>query len=127
MTRKAVLLVLMVALLSVAGSAAAADLTGKWVGTWESVGNPRGTFTEAHQMTLKHAGTTITGSTGPRPDLQWEITNAKLEGNRLTFNSATGQLQLAFTFDVDGDSLAGTVNVTNRPGISWKVVMKRER
>ena len=27
---------------------------------------------------------------------------------------------------VDGDSMAGTVTVTNRSGISWKIVMKRE-
>ena len=113
-------------LLSLAETAAAPNLTGKWIGTWESIGNPRGTFTEAHQMTLKQDGATITGTTGPRPDFQWEIKNAKLEGNQLTFNSATGQLQLAFSLEVDGDSMAGTVTVTNRPGIGWKMVMKRE-
>ena len=119
--------VVTLALLSLAGAAAAADPTGKWTGTWESIGNPRGTFTEAHQTTLKQDGGAITGTTGPRPDLQWEIRNAKLEGNKLTFNSAAGQLELAFTLEVDGDSMAGTVTVTNRPGISWKMVMKREK
>jgi len=115
----------MLALLRLTGAAATADLTGKWTGTWESIGNPRGTFTETHQMTLKQDGATITGTTGPRPDFQWEIKNAKLEGNKLTFNSATGQLELAFELEVEGDSIAGKVTVTNRPGISWKMVMKR--
>lgn len=115
------------ALLTPTGTAAAADLTGKWTGTWESIGNPRGNFTEAHQMTLKQDGAAITGTTGPRADLQWEIKNAKLEGNKLTFDSATGDLQLAFTLEVEGDSIAGTVMVTNRPGIRWKMVVKRER
>ena len=113
--------------LSLAGTATAANLTGKWVGTWESVGNPRGTFTEGHQTTLKQDGPTITGTTGPRPDFQWEIRSAKLEGNKLTFNSATGQLELAFSLEVEGDSMTGTVTVTNRPGISWKMAMKREK
>jgi hypothetical protein len=112
--------------MSLTGTATAADLTGRWTGTWESIGNPRGTFTEAHQMTLKQDGATITGTTGPRPDLQWEIANAKLEGNKLTFNSAIGELHLAFSLEVDGDSMAGTATVTNRSGISWKIVMKRE-
>jgi hypothetical protein len=115
------------ALLSLAWTAAAADLTGKWTGTWESVGNARGTITDAHQTTLKQDGTTITGTTGPRAEVQWEIQNAKLEGNKLTFNSAAGQLQLAFALEVDGDSMAGTVTATNRPGISWKMAVKREK
>jgi hypothetical protein len=117
----------MLALLSLTGTAAVADLTGKWTGTWESIGNPRGTFTEAHQMTLKQDGAAITGTTGPRPDFQWEIKNVKLEGNKLTFDSATGQMQLAFALEVEGDSMNGTVTVTNRPGISWKMVVKREK
>jgi hypothetical protein len=125
MRQRTLVFVVILALLSLAGAAAAADLTGKWTGTWESVGNPRGTFTEAHQMTIKQDGATITGTTGPRPDLQWEIKNAKLEGNKLTFNSAAGQLELAFELEVEGDSIAGKVTVTNRPGISWKMVMKR--
>ena len=114
-------------LLSFSAAGAAPNLTGKWTGTWESVGNPRGTFTDAHQTDLRQDGTTITGMTGPRPDVQWEIKNAKLEGNTLTFNATAGQLQLAFSLEVDGDSMAGTVTVTNRPGISWKMVMKREK
>ena len=117
--------VAILALLTLTGPAAAADLTGKWTGTWESIGNPRGTFTEAHHMTLKQDGAAITGTTGPRPDLQWEIRNAKLEGNKLTFNSAAGQLELAFSLEVEGDSIAGKVTVTNRPGIAWKMVVKR--
>ena len=114
-------------LLSLSAAGAAPNLTGRWTGTWESVGNPRGTFTDAHQTDLRQEGTTISGTTGPRPDAQWEIRNAKLEGNTLTFNATAGQLQLAFSLEVDGDSMAGTVTVTNRPGISWKMVMKREK
>jgi hypothetical protein len=125
MRHRTLVFVVTLALLRLTGATAAADLTGKWTGTWESIGNPRGTFTEAHQMTLKQDGATIMGTTGPRPDFQWEIKNAKLEGNKLTFNSATGQLELAFELEVEGDSIAGKVTVTNRPGISWKMVMKR--
>lgn len=127
MRRITPILFVILLILSMTMTAAAQSLTGKWTGSWESIGNPRGTFTEAHQMTLKQDGTSITGTTGPRPDFQWEIKNAKLEGNKLTFNSATGQMQLAFSLDIEGDSMAGTVTVTNRPGISWKMVVKREK
>ena len=127
MRHKTLIFVVTLALLGLAGTAAAADLTGKWTGTWESVGNPRGTFTDTHQMTIKQDGACITGTTGPKPDFQWKITNAKLEGNKLTFNSATGQLQLEFALDIEGDSMSGTVKVTNRPGVSWKMVVKREQ
>jgi len=121
------LIFVVTAVWSLAGTAAAADLTGEWTGAWESVGNPRGTFTEAHYTTLKQEGAAITGTTGPRPEMQWEIQNAKLEGSKLTFNAAAGQLQLAFALEVDGDSMTGTVRVTNRQGIHWKVAMKREK
>jgi hypothetical protein len=127
MRHRTLIFAVTLALLSLTGTAAAEDLTGKWTGTWESIGNPRGTFTEAHQMTLKQDGAAITGTTGPRPDFQWEIQNAKLEGNKLTFNSATGQMQLVFALEVEGDSMNGTVTVTNRPGISWKMAVKREK
>jgi hypothetical protein len=114
-------------LLLTLSDAVAADLTGKWSGTLESIGNSRGTFTQAHQMTLKQEGAVIKGTAGPRPDAQWEIENGKLEGNRLTFNSVSGQLKLAYALDVQGDSMAGAVTVTNRTGISWKIAMKREK
>jgi hypothetical protein len=107
--------------------ASAADINGKWSGTLESVGNSRGTVTQAHQMTIKQEGASIKGTAGPRPDAQWEIEDGKLEGNKLTFNSVSGQLKLTYALEVQGDSMAGTVTVTNRAEISWKIAMKRDK
>ncbi len=78
-------------------------------------------------MTLKQSGGSITGTTGPKRDVQWEIKNARLEGGKLTFNVTTGALELAFQLDVTDDAISGTALLTNQDGISWKVRMKKEK
>jgi len=107
-------------------AAAAADLTGKWSGTWEAVNHPRGPASEKHYMTLKQDGASITGTTGPKPEVQWNIKDARLAGNTLTFEALAGTLELAFNLDVNGDVIAGTVVVKNRQGISWNMRMTRQ-
>lgn len=77
-------------------------------------------------MTLKQDGASITGTTGPKPEVQWNIKDARLAGNTLTFEALAGTLELAFNLDVNGDVIAGTVVVKNRQGISWNMRMTRQ-
>ncbi len=127
MRRITLILAAVLALIALPRAAGAADLTGKWSGTMEAVNNARGPITDSHYMTLRQDGASVTGTTGPKPDVQWDIRNGRVEGNKLTFEATAGTLELAFSLNVDGDALAGTAVVKNRQGINWKVTMKRDR
>lgn len=108
----------------------AADLTGKWSGSIERIGGPLvGVRTDEHFLTLKQTGTTITGTAGPKREVQWEIVNAKLDGNKLTFEtSAPGTAKLVFVYNLEltGEELAGSMELKPPKDVSWKLRTKRE-
>jgi hypothetical protein len=83
---------------------AAGDLAGKWAGT---VTGPHGV--EDVRLLLKTAGSQVTGSVGPDEDRQFPIENARLDGDKFTFqvkgpNGAAFNVELA----LNGDSLKGS-------------------
>jgi hypothetical protein len=108
----------------------AADLTGKWSGPIERIGGPLGgARTDEHFLTLKQSGTAIAGTAGPKRDVQWEIVNAKLDGNKLTFETtAPGSAKLVFVYSLElaGAELAGTMELKPPKDLNWKLRLKRE-
>jgi len=112
-----------------AALAFAADLTGKWSGTFEelkqdgSVSRSGGAY-----MDLKLSGETVTGVAGPDAATQNEIRNGKLVGTKLTFEIARGQGVMKFDLIFDGESILGSVSaeVDGKP-MSARVNLKRIR
>ncbi len=87
---------------------AAADVTGAWSGDFEM---KRGEETRADRihMELKQAGDAISGTAGPNTGEQWAISNAKLAGDRLTFEvQHPGGGKISFDLKLDGDRLHGS-------------------
>src|ERR1051325_1915328 len=84
-------------------TAIAADVSGKWSGTFSPAD---GDSNNAYAV-LKQTGSTVTGTAGPGEDQQWPFTG-KIEGNRLTgeVKSPDGPV---FKLDMmlDGDTLKG--------------------
>ena len=83
---------------------AAADLTGKWSGSFETTGPNGEARTAGALMNLKHTGNTITGTAGPDESRQFQIANGKVDGERITFE-ATNNAGMTLRFDlslVDG-------------------------
>jgi hypothetical protein len=112
-----------------AASLSASDLSGKWVGTMERLnGSPGGVKSDDHFLTLQQSGDSITGTAGPKRNVQWEIKNARLDGSKLTFEVSApgGQLVLAYTLEIADDGLAGTVDTKIAQDIHWKLRVKRE-
>ena len=112
-----------------AAGLSAADLSGKWVGTMERLnGSPGGVKSDDHFVTLRQTGDSITGTAGPKRDVQWEIKNARLDGSKLTFEVSApgGNLVLAYTLEVTDDGLSGTVDTKTSQGLHWKLRVKRE-
>jgi hypothetical protein len=104
-------------------TAMAADVTGKWSGTFSPEGqDPSGAF-----VVLKQSGTTLTGTAGPDEGQQWPLANGKIQGNKIT-GEVTSPEGMIFKLDlvVEGDQIKGDVNAT-RDGqpMKAKVDLKR--
>ena len=70
----------------------------------------RGPVTESHFLDLQQKGSAITGTTGQeKGPLKWDVRNAKFDSGKLTFDGATGDLQLGYDLQLTGDELVGTV------------------
>jgi hypothetical protein len=104
-------------------TAFAADVTGKWSGTFSPEGdNPSNAY-----LILKQSGATLTGSAGPDENQQWPITNGKIEGNHIT-GDVTSPEGMVFKIDVtvDGDKITGQANAT-REGQTMKAKIELTR
>lgn len=108
----------------------AAGVTGKWSGSIERIGGPLGGVrTDEHFLTLKQTGDTITGTAGPKRDVQWEIVNARLDGNILTFETSiprSANLVFVYKLELTGQELAGSMEFKPPKDVSWKLRLKRE-
>lgn len=112
-------------------TASAADLSGKWRGSIERIGGPMvGVRTDEHFLTIQQNGTKITGTAGPKRDVQWNIVSASLDGSKLTFETtAPGSAKLVFLYKLEliGDQLGGSMEFKPPKDVSWKLSLKREQ
>jgi len=98
-------------------TAMAADLSGKWPGTFTPEGQSDG---QPALVVLKHTGDTVTGTAGPSADQQWPISNVKLDGDKLSFDvTAENGMSLKMSLVVDGDHMKGDITMT-REGQTMK-------
>lgn len=100
----------------------AADVSGKWVGTFTpEEGNPsEGT------LILKQSGNELTGSGGPT-GAEIPISDGKIEGNLVTFNiQHPNGMTLKISLVLDGDTLKGDATAS-REGQTMKAKMDLKR
>ena len=111
-------------------TAAAADVSGKWSGTYAVIG-ANGEVGEANPavLILKQSGATLTGSAGADENEQWPLENAKIEKNKITATvNPSDSATYAISLTVDGDRMTGEVTVTQGgESEKCKVELKRER
>lgn len=106
-----------VLVVSAAAAVAAPDVTGKWPGTIEFANPDGGSRSEPALVVLKQEGETVTGTGGPNESEQHPIQNAKLQGDRLTFEIVTGSGRtMRFDLKVAGDKIEGEVQGESRDG-----------
>jgi len=95
-------------------TAAAADVTGKWSGTFVLVGpnGPQGDPNPAF-MILKQSGSTLTGSAGQDENEQWPIDDLKLDGNKISGSvSPSDGATYTVSLTVNGDRMTGEVTIS---------------
>jgi hypothetical protein len=91
---------------ALAMSAMAADISGKWSGTF----TPEGQDANAAFMVLKANGSTLTGSAGPDENQQWPISGGKIEGNKLSGQvTSPDGATYKFTLMLEGEHIKGNV------------------
>jgi hypothetical protein len=100
-------------LILAASLAHAADLTGKWSGTFEEL-NPDGSVRRSSTayMDLTLAGETVTGTVGPEAASGLPVRNGKLVGTKLTFEFEQEELSAKFDLTFDGATIRGSVTLT---------------
>ena len=91
-------------------TALAADVTGKWAGSFA----PEGQDPSNAVVFLKQTGTSVTGSAGPDDGQQWPLSDGKLVGNKLT-GTVSSPDGMIFKLDLtlEGDHIKGDVLMTH--------------
>lgn len=119
---------ILLASLLVIGSVSAADLTGKWVGSAETI-NPEGkTQKQAIYFQLRQSGDQLTGVIGSEGAQQFEISDGKVEGNTVTFViKPEGAQPWSFRLTASGDVMQGESSaVEDGKTVKGRVDLKRE-
>lgn len=89
-------------------SATAADLTGKWSGTFKVSG---GDHTIPQLLILQQQGKKLTGSGGPNSGEQYPIENGTIDGDRVRFELTTGEWKFAYNLKQVGNRLDGDLEL----------------
>ena len=101
--------ILMCALLAalVVLTASAADITGKWSGSYSFENGNGGTA----YVVFKQSGAAVSGTAGPGEDQQWAIEKGKIEGNKVTFELKSPDDGSVYKLELmlAGDTLKGSV------------------
>jgi hypothetical protein len=110
---------------ALAFTATAADLTGKWTGSFTPESGDGGTA----YLILKQTGTTITGSGGPDANDQWPGLQGTVSGNSVSFQVKSPSDGTVYKCELmlDGDHLKGDVLFTPADGQSAKAKLDLTR
>lgn len=110
--------------LILAMSAFAADVTGKWSGSF----NREGAEPSSAYIILKQSGTELTGSGGPDESQQWPMSKGKIVGNKITGEvQEPGGALYKLDLTLEGDHIKGTVTATAPSGESVKGTLDATR
>ena len=110
---------------ALAVSAVAADISGKWSGSFLPENGDSGSA----YVILKQAGTKITGSGGPDADQQWPGLQGTIEGEKVSFRvkSADDGTVYECSLVLQGEHLKGDVTFTTANGQAAKAKLDLTR
>jgi hypothetical protein len=104
----------------------AADVTGKWTGSFVITTPDGENRDESAFMDLKQAGTELTGTAGPNADKQYAILKGKVDGNKVTFEVQAEVPLIKFELTLVDNHLKGEANV-NIEGEARKASLDLQR
>jgi len=86
-------------------SISAANLSGKWTGTF--IDNAETSKHDGMLLILKQDGNTLTGTVGPDATEQLPISNGKIDGNNVIFDLKAEEVMVHFTLQLVDNHLKG--------------------
>lgn len=92
-------------------TASAADISGKWSGSFTMTGPGGETENDTAYVVFQQKGTELTGSGGPDETRQWPILKGKVEGNKITFEVQSDGPLYKVDVMLAGDHIEGDVTV----------------
>jgi hypothetical protein len=111
-TMRAFVCVLLLALL--AGIAIAdTNVTGKWSGSFNVIGQDGDGNDSTAVLMLKQNGSEITGTVGPNEGEQHTITKGKIEGDKITILVEDEGHTVTFALVATTDRITGEVNIVH--------------
>jgi hypothetical protein len=107
-------------------AATAADVTGKWSGSFTATSAEGETKEGTAVLILKQTGSEITGTVGPDEGEQHTITKGRIDGDKIVLESADGEMIIKLDLTLTGDRIAGDVTA-NGEGRSMKAKIDVKR
>ena len=102
---------LFVVVAALAGIAIAdTNVTGKWSGSFNVMDENGGTKESTAVLILKQSGSEITGTVGPDEGEQHAITKGMIDGDKITLESADGNVSIKLDLALAGDRITGNVS-----------------
>ncbi len=99
--------VVLFALFIFALSLSAADISGKWSGSYDVTMADGDTMNGKVVMVLTQDGSDLTGTIGSEESQLNKITNGRIDGNEITFESQTEGPLMKFTLRLEDDHIRG--------------------
>ena len=97
-------------LLLLVSTAVAADLSGKWSGTFRATGAEH----DIPQLfILKQDGSKLTGRGGPDGSEQYPIENPRIDDDKVAFEITTGERKFRYHLKMSGPHLTGDLELTS--------------
>jgi hypothetical protein len=97
-------------LLLLVSTAVAANLSGKWSGTFRATGADHDV---PQLLILKQDGSKLSGSGGPDESEQYPIENPRVDDDKVTFELTTGEWKFSYRLKVSGPHLTGDLELTS--------------
>lgn len=106
-------------------TASAADVSGKWSGTF----TPEGGNESSSFAVLKQSGTAVTGTAGPNAENQWPIESGQIRGNSLSLVTKSTSDGTVYKCDLvlSADHLKGDITATRTDGQTVKAKLDLSR
>jgi hypothetical protein len=94
--------------LLIAAASLLADVTGKWSGSFDITGPDGETNANNVLLDLQQSGDDLSGTAGPNADHQFQISNGKVDGSKLSFDVKSDDgPSLRFELRLENDHMVG--------------------
>lgn len=99
-------------LIVLALTAVAADVSGRWSGSFIITGADGETKDDTAYLVFKQDGNDVTGTVGPNADHQFPITKGKIEGNKITIEADNEGHTIKLNLQLVEDRITGDATMS---------------